>query len=181
MSDQPPQPPKFLDQVRNAIRLRRMSYRTEQAYVDWAKRFILFHNKRHPKDMGAPEIEAFLTYLVNNRNVAPSTQNQALHALLFVYREVLQIELPRIGLPVAKKEPRLPTVFTREEVQAILAQMECKKWLMASLLYGTGMRLNELLRMSVKDIDFQQNQIAVRQGKGDKDRVTQFAKIELFG
>jgi integron integrase len=172
MSEKPPQPPRFLDQIRNAIRLRRMSYRTEQAYVDWAKRFILFHNKRHPKDMGAPEIEAFIAHLVNQRNVAASTQNQALHALLFVYREVLQIELPRIGLPVAKKEPRLPEVFTREEVQAILARMEGKKWLMASLLYGTGMRLRELLRLRVKDIDFQKNQIVVREGKGDKDRVT---------
>lgn len=172
MSGQPSRPPKFLDQVRNAIRLRRLSYRTEQAYVDWAKRFILFHNKRHPKEMGALEIEAFLTHLVNERNVAASTQNQALHALLFVYREVLQIELPHIGLPVAQKKPRLPEVFTREEVQAILAQMEGKKWLMASLLYGTGMRLNELLRLRVKDIDFQRNQITVREGKGNKDRVT---------
>jgi integron integrase len=172
MSEKPPQPPRFLDQIRNAIRLRRMSYRTEQAYVDWAKRFILFHNKRHPKDMGAPEIEAFIAHLVNQRNVAASTQNQALHALLFVYREVLQIELPRIGLPVAKKEPRLPEVFTREEVQAILARMEGKKWLMASLLYGTGMRLRELLRLRVKDIAFQKNQIVVREGKGGKDRVT---------
>jgi len=97
MSEQPTQPPRFLEQMANAIRLRRMSYRTEQAYVDWAKRFILFHHKRHPKDMGAPEIEAFLTHLVNDRNVAPSTQNQALHALLFVYREVLQLEVPRIA------------------------------------------------------------------------------------
>jgi site-specific recombinase XerD len=124
MADQPVRPPKFLDQVAAAIRLRRMSYETERAYVDWARRFILFHQKRHPKEMGAPEIEAFLTYLVNERNVAPSTQNQALHALLFVYRQVLQIELPFIGLPVARKEPRLPAVFTREEVQQILAQME---------------------------------------------------------
>lgn len=172
MSDQPSRPPKFLDQVAAAIRLRRMSYRTEQAYCDWAKRFILFHNKRHPKDMGAPEIEAFIAYLVNERNVSASTQNQAFHALLFVYREVLQIELPCIGLPVAKKESRLPEVFTREEVQAILAQMEGRKLLMASLLYGTGMRLRELLRLRVKDIDFQQNKITVREGKGDKDRVT---------
>ncbi|HYE71733.1 MAG TPA: phage integrase N-terminal SAM-like domain-containing protein, partial [Blastocatellia bacterium] len=104
--------------------------------------------------MGAPEIEALLAHLVNERNVAPSTQNQALHALLFAYREVLQIELPFIGLPVAHKEPRLPTVFTREEVQQILAQLEGKPWLMASLLYGTGMRLKELLRLRVKDIDF---------------------------
>jgi integron integrase len=149
-----------------------MSYRTEQAYVDWARRFILFHNKRHPREMGAPEIETFLSYLVNDRNVSASTQNQALHALLFVYREVLQIELPRLGLPVAKKAPRLPEVFTREEVQAILAQMKGRKWLMASLLYGTGVRLRELLRLRVKDIDFQQNQIIIREGKGGKDRMT---------
>lgn len=165
-------PPKLLDQVRTAIRLRRMSYRTEQTYCGWIKRFIFFHNKRHPKEMGAPEIEAFLADMVNNRNVSASTQNQALHSILFLYREVLLIELPRIGLLSAKKQARLPEVFTREEVQKILSQMEGKKWLMASLLYGTGMRLNELLRLRVKDIDFQQNQITVRQGKGDKDRMT---------
>jgi integron integrase len=172
MPEQPAKPPKFLAQVATAIRLRRMSYRTEQAYVDWAKRFILFHDKRHPKDMSAPEIEAFLAHLVNDRNVAASTQNQALHALLFVYREVLMIELPRLGLPIAKKEPRLPTVFTRDEVQCILAHMEGRNLLMANLLYGTGLRLKELLRLRVKDIDFTKNQILVREGKGNKDRVT---------
>ena len=167
-----PQPPKLLDQVRTAIRLRRMSYRTEQTYCDWIKRFILFHNKRHPKEMGVPEIEAFLADLVNNRNVAPSTQNQALHSILFLYREVLQIELPRIGMMPTRKQARLPEVFTREEVQRLLSHMEGRNRMMASLLYGTGMRLSELLRLRVKDIDFQQNQITVRQGKGDKDRVT---------
>ncbi len=172
MAEQPTQPPKFLVQVATAIRLRRLSYRTEQAYVDWVKRFILFHHKRHPKDMGAPEIEAFLAHLVNDRNVAASTQNQALHALLFVYREVLMIELPRLGLPAAKKEPRLPTVFTCDEVQRILAHMEGRNLLMANLLYGTGLRLREMLRLRVKDIDFTQNQILVREGKGNKDRVT---------
>jgi integron integrase len=172
MPDQPEQPPKLLDQVRHAVRMRRLSYRTEQAYIDWIKRFILFHGARHPKEMGAPEIEAFIAHLVQDRNVAASTQNQALHALLFLYREILLIELPRIGLPVARKGPRLPEVFTREEAQRILARMEGMKWLMASLLYGTGMRLREMLRLRVKDIDFQRNQIIVRQGKGDKDRVT---------
>jgi len=172
MSDQPPQPPRLLDQVRTAIRMRRMSYRTEQTYCDWIKRFILFHNKRHPKEMGAPEIEAFLADLVNNKKVSASTQNLALHSILFLYREVLLIELPRIGLMPVKNQPRLPEVFTREEAQKILSQMEGKKWLMASLLYGTGVRLNELLRLRVKDIDFQKNQITVRQGKGGKDRVT---------
>ena len=144
MGNQPIQSPRLLEQIAAAIRLRRMSYRTEQAYCDWAKRFILFHQKRHPQEMGAPEIEAFLRHLVNDRNVAPSTQNQALHAMLFLYRAVLQIELPSIGLPVAKKEPRLPEVFTRTEVRNILAQMKGKNLLMASLLYGTGMRLREL-------------------------------------
>ncbi len=172
MSDQPTQPPRLLDQVSTAIRMRRMSYRTEQTYCDWIKRFILFHNKRHPKEMGAPEIEAFLADLVNNKKVSASTQNLALHSILFLYREVLLIELPRIGLMPVKNQPRLPEVFTREEAQKILSQMEGKKWLMASLLYGTGVRLNELLRLRVKDIDFQKNQITVRQGKGDKDRVT---------
>jgi len=105
MPDQPAQPPRLLDQVRTAIRLRRMSYRTEQAYCDWIKRFIFFHNKRHPKEMGAPEVEAFLADLVNNRNVAASTQNQALHSILFLYREVLLIELSRIGLPSGRTDP----------------------------------------------------------------------------
>jgi integron integrase len=174
MSQQPDSAkPKLLDQVRTTIRLRGMSYQTEKAYADWIKRFIIFHDKRHPKEMGAPEIRDFLAHLVNDRNVAPSTQNQALHALLFLYREVLQIELPVIGdLQPAKKSPRAPVVFTREEVQAILSQMEGTKKMMASLLYGTGMRLIELLRLRVKDIDFQMNQITVRQGKGGKDRVT---------
>jgi len=165
--------PRLLDQVRTTIRLRGMSYRTEQSYTDWIKRFIIFHNKRHPKEMGAPEIRDFLAHLVNDRNVAPSTQNQALHALLFLYREVLQIELPLIGdLQPAKKGERAPVVFTREEVEAILSKMEGTKKMMASLLYGTGMRLSELLRLRVKDIDFRMNQIIVRQGKGGKDRVT---------
>ncbi|MGH9851458.1 MAG: integron integrase [Blastocatellia bacterium] len=155
------------------MRLRGMSYQTEKAYADWIKRFIIFHNKRHPKEMGATEIRDFLAHLVNDRNVAPSTQNQALHALLFLYREVLQIELPMIGdLQPAKKGTRAPVVFTREEVEAILSKMEGTKKMMASLLYGTGMRLSELLRLRVKDIDFQMNQITVRQGKGGKDRVT---------
>lgn len=169
----PTKQPKLLDQVRTTIRLRGMSYQTEKVYADWIKRFIIFHNKRHPKEMGAAEIRHFLAHLVNDRNVAPSTQNQALHALLFLYHEVLQIELPVIGdLQPAKKSPRAPVVFTREEVQAILSRMTGTKQTMASLLYGTGMRLIELLRLRVKDIDFQMNQITVRQGKGGKDRVT---------
>jgi integron integrase len=171
-SDLTPNQPKLLDQVRTAIRLRRMSYRTEQTYTDWIKRFIIFHHKRHPQEMGAPEIREFLAYLVNERNVAASTQNQALHSILFLYREVLQIELPWVGLGQAKKERRLPVVLTREEVQAILSRLTSTKWLMASLLYGAGLRLSECLRLRVKDIDFAKNLIVVREGKGDKDRVT---------
>ncbi|MDX2030319.1 MAG: integron integrase [Blastocatellia bacterium] len=173
MSDSAPQTTTLFDQIRTALRLRGMSYRTEQAYIDWARQFILFHRKRHPKEMGAEEIRAFLSALVNIRNVAPATQNQALHALLFLYREVLQIELPRIsGLQPAKKPTKVPTVFTEEEVQRILEQMQGTKKLMARLLYGTGIRLNELLRLRVQDLDFGRNQIVVRQGKGNKDRLT---------
>ncbi|MFN7929764.1 MAG: integron integrase [Blastocatellia bacterium] len=173
MSVVPPSPPKLLDQVRTTIRLRGLTYRTEQTYCDWIKRFIVFHGKRHPREMGAPEIRDFLAHLVNDRNVASSTQNVALHALLFLYQEVLLIEMPFIGdLQPARKEPRLPVVFTPDEVRALLAQLSGTKWLMASLLYGTGMRVSELLRLRVKDIDFKQNQIIVREGKGRKDRVT---------
>lgn len=172
MSQQTAQPPKLLDQVRTAIRLRRMSYRTEQTYTDWIKRFIIFHGKRHPREMGAAEIRGFLAYLVNERNVAASTQNQALHSILFLYREVLQIELPYVGLGPAKKATRLPVVLTQAEVQAVLSRLQGTKWLMASLLYGAGLRLRELLRLRVKDIDFSRSLLVVREGKGDKDRVT---------
>ena len=166
-------PPKLMEQVRITIRLRGMSYRTEQTYTDWIKRFILFHDKRHPKDMGVEEIRAFLTYLVMERNVAAATQNQALHSILFLYKQVLEIPLPHLGsLPEAKKQPRLPVVFTREEAQAILANLSGVKWLMASLLYGSGLRLTECLRLRVKDLDFARNVITVREGKGAKDRVT---------
>ncbi|HWQ36109.1 MAG TPA: integron integrase [Blastocatellia bacterium] len=168
-----PSKPELMEQVRAIIRLRGMSYRTEQTYTDWMKRFILYHNKRHPNDMGVEEIRAYLTHLVVERNVALSTQNQALHALLFLYQQVLNIELPFIGpLPMAKKEPRLPVVFTREEAQAILSHLSGEKWLMASLLYGAGLRLTECLRLRVKDIDFERNIITVREGKGSKDRIT---------
>jgi integron integrase len=167
-----PRPPKLLDQVRTAIRLRRMSYSTEQTYTDWIKRFIIFHNKRHPREMGAPEIRNFLAYLVDERNVAASTQNQALHSILFLYREVLQIELPYVGLGPVKKAKRLPVVLTRAEVRALLSRLTGTKWLMASLLYGAGLRLRECLRLRVKDIDFDRNLLIVREGKGDKDRVT---------
>ncbi|SMF95696.1 integron integrase [Methylomagnum ishizawai] len=165
--------PKLLDQVRNAIRLRHYSLRTERAYVDWTRRYILFHNKRHPKDMGADEIVAFLTHLAVERTVASSTQNQALAALVFLYKEVLGIDLPWLdGIERAKRPQRLPTVLTVRETGAVLEKLEGTLGLMARLLYGTGMRLMECVRLRVKDVDFPMRQITLRDGKGAKDRVT---------
>lgn len=165
--------PKLLDQLRSQLRLRHYSIRTEQAYLHWVRRFILFHNKRHPAQMAEPEISEFLSHLAEDKNVAASTQNQALSAILFLYRDVLGIALRQIeNVERAKKPARLPVVFTREEVRAVLAHLEGSKWLIASLLYGSGLRLMECLRLRVKDIDFQYGQITVRDGKGGKDRVT---------
>jgi integron integrase len=166
-------PRKLLDRVRDAIRLKHYSIRTEEAYVGWIKRYIFFHNKRHPKDMGAAEIEAFLTHLAVNQNVAASTQNQALSALLFLYREVLKQELDRpIDAIRAKRPKRLPTVLTKEETRKVLGCLSGTHQLMAKLLYGSGLRLMECVRLRVKDIDFAQRQIIVRDGKGMEDRVT---------
>ena len=164
---------RLLDQVRAAIRTRHYSIRTEQAYHDWIRRFILFHNKRHPRQMGAAEIEKFLSHLAVERNVAASTQNQALNAILFLYREVLKIELPWMDEIVrAKKPQRLPVVLTREEVRLLLAQLDGTLWLTVSLIYGGGLRLMECLRLRVKDMDFHYQQLIVRDAKGQKDRVT---------
>lgn len=165
--------PKLLDQVRNIIRTKHYSIRTEEAYVNWAKNFILFHNKRHPKEMGKKEINQFLTHLAVKRNVAASTQNQALSAILFLYREVIKKEIGWLGdITRAKKPRKLPVVFSREEVNMILTELEGRKWLMASLLYGAGLRLMECLRLRVQDVDFHYHQILVRDAKGHKDRVT---------
>lgn len=165
--------PKLLDQVRNAIRLRHYSLRTERAYVDWIRRYILFHNKRHPKDMGADEIVAFLSHLAVERTVASSTQNQALSALVFLYKAVLGMDLPWLdGIERAKRPQRLPTVLTVREVGMVLENLEGTLGLMARLLYGTGMRLMECVRLRAKDVDFQMRQITIRDGKGAKDRVT---------
>jgi integron integrase len=167
------QPPRFLDQVRTVIRLQGLAYRTEQTYVDWVKRFIVFHGKRHPREMGAEEIKQYLAYLVNVKQLSPSSRNQCLHALLFVYRDVLEMDSPELkAIPFAKNEPRQPTVFTKTEINDVFAQMEGRNLMMAQMLYGTGMRLSELLRLRVKDIDFARNQITVMEGKGGKDRVT---------
>ena len=165
--------PKLLDRVRHAIRTRHYSYRTEEAYVGWVRRFILFHRKRHPAEMGQPEIERFLTGLAVEQRVASSTQNQALAALLFLYREVLQVEVGWLETLVRAKRPqRLPTVLTRAEVAALLAELTGRARTMAMLLYGGGLRLMECHRLRVKDLDFERREIAVRDGKGGKDRVT---------
>lgn len=165
--------PRLLDQVRERIRRLGLALRTEDAYVDWTRRFILFHRKRHPAEMGAPEVEAFLTYLATKKNVAASTQNQALSALLFLYREVLAQQLPWMDdIQRAKRTARLPVVLTRDEVACVLDGMHGVFWLMASLLYGAGLRLMECLRLRVHDIDFVRREIMIRHGKGGKDRRT---------
>ncbi|MCP9493508.1 MAG: integron integrase [Pyrinomonadaceae bacterium MAG19_C2-C3] len=165
--------PKLLDQVREVMRLRHYSIRTEEAYVNLAKRFILFHNKRHPREMGVDEIRQFLSHLAIEGNVAASTQNVALAALLFLYKEVLKIELPLIdGVERAKKPVRVPTVLTVEEVKSVLNLMSGVHHSMASLLYGAGLRVMECVRLRVKDVDFGYKQITVRDGKGEKDRRT---------
>jgi integrase len=161
---------KLLDQVRDVIRLKHYSIRTEQAYVNWIRRYIFFHNKRHPKEMGSREIEDFLTHLAVNERVSASTQNQAFNALLFLYHEVLEVQLDdSIDAVRAKRPKRLPVVLTKEEVRRVLDAMSDTHQLMAKLLYGSGLRLMECLRLRVKDIDFEQNQIFVRDGKGMKD------------
>ena len=166
-------PPKLLDQVRDRLRLKHYSIRTETQYVHWIRRFILFHDKRHPANMGAAEVEAFLTHLAVEGRVAAATQNQALSALLYLYREVLSIELPWLDNVVRAKTPqRLPVVLTRQEVNTVLDGMSGVYGLMARLLYGTGMRLMECVRLRVKDVDFERAEIVVRDGKGAKDRIT---------
>lgn len=167
------QSPRLLDRLRAEIRLRHYSIRTEETYVDWARRFILFHGKRHPKDIGSLEVTAFLSHLASERNVSASTQNQAKSALLFLYREVLDIELPWLDEVIAAKTPRrLPVVLTQTEVRRLLNETSGTMGLVVSLLYGTGMRLLEGLRLRVKDVEFTRREIIIREGKGNKDRVT---------
>ncbi len=165
--------PKLLDQVRSILRTRNYSIRTEQAYLHWIKRFILFHHKRHPASLGSAEVSSFLSHLAVDRNVAPATQHQATSALLFLYYDVLDIQIGWLSnIQRAKKPARLPVVFTKVEVRNILLHLKGERHLMASLLYGAGLRLMECLRLRVKDIDFGYNQIIVRDGKGMKDRLT---------
>ena len=168
-----PKPPRLLDQVRDAVRRKHYSYRTEQTYLHWIKRYIWFHDRKHPAEMGAAEVTAFLTHLAREREVAAATQNQALSALLFLYGEVLEVKLPWMdGIERAKRPVRVPVVLTVREVKALLARLDGTKWLMAGLLYGSGLRLRECLKLRVKDVDFEYRQITVRDGKGGKDRVT---------
>ena len=166
-------PPRLLDRLRTEIRTRHYSIRTESAYVDWARRFIYFHNKRHPQDMGAAEVGAFLSYLATERDVSAATQGQAKSALLFLYGQVLQVELPWLKEVVsARTQRKLPVVLTPTEVRALLLEVSGTTGLVASLLYGTGMRLMEGLRLRVKDVEFERRELIVRDGKGGKDRVT---------
>ena len=175
-------PPKLLDQVRDRIRVKHYSIRTETQYVQWIKRFILFHGKRHPSELGAAEVEAFLTHLAVDGHVSASTQNQALSALLFLYKEVLAVDLPWLDNVVRAKRPqRLPVVLTRSEVRAVLVRMKGVHGLMANMLYGTGMRLMECVRLRVKDVDFERGEILIRDGKGGKDRVTMLPSSVVAG
>lgn len=163
--------PTLLEEVRRAIRVRHYSKRTEQAYVGWIRRFVIATGRRHPRELGGREVEAFLTRLASDHDVAAGTQNQALAALLFLYKEVLKVDLPWMEDVVRAKRPRrIPAVLSREETARLLAVLDGQPWLMAALLYGTGMRLMECMRLRVKDVDFARNEIVVRDGKGGKDR-----------
>jgi integron integrase len=169
----PAHKPKLLDRLREALRSRHYSRRTEQSYCHWVKRFCFFHNLRHPAEMAEPEINAFLTHLAVKEKVSASTQNQALSALVFLYRHVLNREIGDLGEVIRARKPRhLPAVMTREEVKAVLGHLEGDKWLMASLMYGAGLRLMECLRLRIQDIEVARNEILIRDGKGAKDRIT---------
>jgi integron integrase len=168
-----PAAPRLLEQLRHQIQLRHYSYRTEQAYIGWAKRFIRFHNLKHPSKMGGPEVESYLSHLASDLTVASATQAQALSALMFLYKAVLKTDLPWLDNVVRASKPRrLPVVLTQAETRSVLAQLDGVNWLVANLLYGSGLRVLEALRLRVKDIDLKFHQITVRDGKGGKDRVT---------
>ena len=166
-------PPKLLDQVREVLRTKHYSYRTEQTYIEWIRRFILFHQKRHPKDMGADEVQTYITYLANERNIAASTQNQALSAIVFLYKYVLQKEMifPSDIIRPGRPE-RLPTVLSHAEAMSVIGHLSGVPQLIAKLLYGSGLRIMECMRLRVKDLDFENHQLIVRAGKGENDRAT---------
>jgi len=167
------EPPRLLEQVRDRIRARHLSYRTEKTYLYWIRRFIRFHKMRHPRDMAAPEIEAFLTSLAVVNKVSAATQNQALAGVLFLYRDVLEFDLPWLANVVRAKLPQhLPVVLTRQEVRKVMAHLRGTEWLIASLLYGSGMRVTECLQLRVKDLELTRREILIRDAKGQKDRVT---------
>jgi integron integrase len=178
---EPGQRKKLLDRYRDAMRVRHYSHRTEVTYISWVRQYILFHKKRHPREMGAEEINAFVTHLVNKRNVAASTQNQALSAILFLYRHVLEIELDEKHLiPIRPTKPkRVPTVLSSSEAKSVIARMDGVYKIMAQIMYGSGLRLMEVIRLRVKDLDFANHQIVVRDGKGENDRLTVFPDLLL--
>ncbi|HJW33676.1 MAG TPA: integron integrase [Holophagaceae bacterium] len=181
MDRQPPAPapgPRLLDQLRQELRIRHYSLRTEGAYVDWVRRFVKFHQLRHPREMGGAEVEAFLSHLASERQVSSSTQNQAKASLLFLYKQVLKVDLPWLQAVVQAKGPkRLPVVLSAGEVRKLLDQMDGTMALVAQMLFGTGMRLMEVLRLRVKDLEFDRLEVVVRQGKGGKDRVTMLPEV----
>ena len=167
--------PRLLEQVRQSLRVKHYSLRTEEAYLYWIRYFIRFHKNRHPKEMSGKEVEAFLTHLALNRKVSPSTQNQALSAVLYLYKRVLEVDLPWLNNVVrAKRKKYIPVVFTRAEVKQLLAQFDGTYWLLFSLIYGAGLRISECARLRVKDVDFHYKQLIIRDGKGTRDRVTVF-------
>lgn len=176
-----PREKKLLEQYREALRNRHYSLRTEQTYIAWVRQYILYHNKRHPREMGAREINDFITHLVNKKTVAASTQNQAISAILFLYRNVLDIELDEKALiPIRPTKPRrVPTVLSREEARKVISELDGVYKLMAQIMYGSGLRLMEVIRLRVKDLDFANHQIIVRDGKGENDRLTMFPDILL--
>ncbi len=175
-------PPKLLDRVRHRIRLKGHALSTEKSYVSWIKRFIHYHGTRHPQEMGKPEVEAFLTHLVIDANVAPSTQNQAFNAIMFLYNQVLEKELEEgINALRSKKPTLLPVVLTKEEAMTVINTMAGVHRIMAKLLYGSGLRVVESVRLRVKDVDFNMHQIMVRHGKGKKDRVTMLPENVVSG
>jgi integron integrase len=175
-------PPKLLDQVRNKIRYLHYSRKTEQSYLHWIRRFILFHNKRHPKDMAGEEVASFLNYLANNENVAASTQNQALAALVFLYKHVLDVEIGDIpAFSYAKKPKRLPVVLTQREVKSVFEFLNEPYLTMVGLMYGSGLRLNECLELRMLDVDIERREITVRRGKGNKDRRTLLPDFVVSG
>jgi integron integrase len=177
----PAQEKKLLDQFSETLRNRHYSLRTEKTYISWVRQYILYHKKRHPREMGVPEINDFITHLVNHKTISASTQNQAISAILFLYRSVLNIELDEIGLiPIRPTRPkRVPTVLSREEAKKVIGKMDGIYKLMTQLMYGSGLRLMEVLRLRVKDLDFANHQIIVRDGKGENDRITMFPDVLL--